>query len=113
MNKQTQRKRRHNRVRSKISGTAHRPRFNVFRSLSSIYVQLIDDTIGKTLVSASSAELKSQGKKTETAAEVGKLVAQKAADKGIRQVVFDRGGYKYHGRVKNLAEAARAAGLKF
>jgi large subunit ribosomal protein L18 len=113
MSNRTQRKRRHSRVRAKISGTALKPRLNVFRSLSGIYVQLIDDTAGKTLVSASSSELKTKVKKTEAAAEVGKLVAKKAVDKGISEVVFDRGGYKYHGRVKSLADAARAAGLKF
>jgi large subunit ribosomal protein L18 len=113
MSNRTQRKRRHSRVRAKISGTASKPRLNVFRSLSGIYVQLIDDTAGKTLVSASSSELKTKVKKTEAAAEVGKLVAKKAVDKGISEVVFDRGGYKYHGRVKSLADAARAAGLKF
>jgi large subunit ribosomal protein L18 len=113
MDKRIQRKRRHIRVRSKVSGTASKPRLNVFRSLSNIYVQLIDDSIGKTLVSASSSEVKIKGNKTESAQEVGKLVAEKAKSLGINQVVFDRAGYKYHGRIKSLADAARAAGLKF
>lgn len=86
---------------------------NVFRSLSQIYVQFIDDESGKTLAAASSIELKTKGKKSQIAAQVGKLAAQKALKAGIKQVVFDRGGYQYHGRVKELAEAARAAGLEF
>lgn len=104
---------RHNRIRAKISGTASVPRLNVFRSVSHIYAQLIDDTAGKTLAAASSKEVKAKGTKTDVASEVGKLIAQKAVKSGIERAVFDRGGYKYHGRVKNLAEAARAAGLKF
>jgi large subunit ribosomal protein L18 len=86
---------------------------NVFRSLTHIYVQMIDDAKGVTLVSASSKELKTKGKKSELASKVGKLAAEKALAKGIKKVVFDRGGYQYHGRVKQLAEAARAAGLEF
>jgi large subunit ribosomal protein L18 len=86
---------------------------NVFRSLNHIYVQLIDDQAGKTLVSASSKEVKNKGKKSDAATEVGKLAAQKAQAAGIKKVVFDRGGYQYHGRVKQLADAARAAGLEF
>ena len=110
--------RKHKRVRAKISGTASRPRLCVFRSLSNIYAQIIDDTTGNTLVSASSldkeisGELKSTGN-TEAAKAVGRLVGARASSKGIDEVVFDRGGYIYHGRVKALAEAAREAGLKF
>lgn len=116
--KNVARVRKHIRVRKKITGTTERPRLNVFRSLSNIYAQVIDDTTGKTLVSASSLDndIKSKlsycGNK-EAAKEVGKLVAQKAINSGIKQVVFDRGGYLYHGRVKELAEAAREAGLEF
>jgi len=110
--------RKHKRVRSKISGTTARPRLCVFRSLSNIYAQIIDDDSGNTLVSASTldkalkGELKGTGN-VEAAKAVGKLVAERASDKGIGEVVFDRGGYIYHGRVKALAEAAREAGLKF
>ncbi|MBI4363654.1 MAG: 50S ribosomal protein L18 [Candidatus Doudnabacteria bacterium] len=107
------RKLRHHRVRAKIIGTAQKPRMNVFRSLNHVYVQLIDDAAGKTLVAASSKEVSQKIKKTGKAAAVGKLAAEKALAAGINQVTFDRGGYKYHGRVKSLAEAARAAGLKF
>ncbi len=107
------RKIRHHRVRAKIAGSAVRPRFNVFRSLSHIYVQIIDDAEGKTLAAASSKEVKAKGKKTDIAAEVGKKAAEKALALGIKEVVFDRGGYKYHGRVKSIADAARTAGLKF
>ena len=110
--------RRHRRVRAKISGTALRPRLCVFRSLNHIYAQVIDDTLGETLASASTLdpEMKNgtNGKaKTAEADLVGALVAKRALDKGIKQVVFDRGGYRYHGRVKSLAEAARKVGLKF
>lgn len=105
------------RIRKKIHGTAEKPRLSVFRSNKHIYVQLIDDNKGVTLVSACSREKKiadSAGiKKTEQAARVGKLLASKCKDKGIEQVVFDRGGYKYHGRVRSLADAAREGGLKF
>lgn len=107
------RKLRQRRVRAKVSGTEAKPRLNVFRSLSHIYVQLIDDESGKTLASASSTELKAKAKKSEIAAQVGKLAAEKAQALGIKKVVFDRAGYQYHGRVKELAEAARAAGLEF
>ncbi len=103
-------------MRSKIFGTSACPRLAVFRANQHIYAQIIDDQIGKTLVSASSAELKAgakQTKKTEKSAQVGELVAKKALEKNISEVVFDRGGYQYHGRVKALAEAARSAGLKF
>jgi large subunit ribosomal protein L18 len=109
---------RHVRVRAKVEGTPSRPRLSVFRSLSNIYAQIIDDQAGKTIVSASTidAEIKAQlaGKnKTEAAKLVGKLVAERAKSAGVNAVVFDRGGYKYHGRVAALAEAAREAGLEF
>ena len=105
---------RHARIRNKISGTAQCPRLNVFRSLKNIYAQIIDDEKGVTLVSASSLELKDiYGGNKAAAKEVGKLVAQKATEAGITEVVFDRGGYIYHGRVANLAEGAREGGLKF
>jgi len=112
------RKRRHRRVRKRLSGTSERPRLNVFRSLNNIYAQVIDDTSGSTLVAASSLEAKSSKEfddksQVERAAVVGKLVAERAQDAGIKEVVFDRGGYKYHGRIKALAEASREAGLKF
>ena len=106
---------RHKRVRGKISGTAERPRLNVFRSNTNIYAQLIDDVKGVTLAAASSLdkEISGNGGNKEAAKEVGKLLAKKAVDKGITDVVFDRGGYVYHGRVKELAEGAREGGLKF
>ena len=100
------------RVRSKISGTAERPRMSVFRSNKQIYVQIIDDEAAKTLVSASSLGLEKMAKKDQ-AAKVGELVAKKAIEAGITSVVFDRNGYLYHGRVKEVADAARNAGLKF
>ena len=107
--------RKHLRVRGKISGTAERPRLNVFRSNSNIYAQLIDDVKGVTLASASSLEKDFADAKgnCETAHKVGLLIAERAAAKGISEVVFDRGGYIYHGRVKELAEGAREGGLKF
>lgn len=102
------------RVRSKISGTAECPRLNVFRSNKNIYAQVIDDVAGVTLASASTLDKEiSGGNKTEQAQEVGKLVAQRASEKGIKVVVFDRGGYLYHGRVAALAQAARENGLEF
>lgn len=104
---------RHGRVRSKVTGTKERPRLNVFRSTTHIYAQLIDDEAGKTLVAASSLELKGKNAKTKKSEAVGKLIAEKAVAKKVKKVVFDRGGYKYHGRVKALADAARAAGLEF
>ena len=107
---------RHARVRKKVSGTAECPRLCVFRSRQNIYAQIIDDVAGNTLVSASSldAELKANyGGNKEAAKAVGALIAKKAAEKGITEVVFDRGGYVYHGRVQELAEAAREGGLKF
>lgn len=110
--------RRHRRVRKKLAGTAARPRLCVFRSLAHIYAQVVDDESGRTLVAASDLEkeLRSDGKggtKTDVAGKVGALVGRRSVEKGIEQVVFDRGGYKYHGRVKALAESAREAGLKF
>ena len=100
------------RIRGKISGTTERPRMSVFRSNKGIYVQIIDDLAGHTLVSSSSKGLEG-GTKCEVAAKVGADIAKKAMDKGITQVVFDRNGYLFHGRVKSLADAAREAGLKF
>jgi len=110
--------RRHVRVRSKVSGTASRPRLCVFRSLNHIYAQVIDDDLGHTLVSASTldGEIRPEAgakHKVEAARLVGQLVAKRALERGTTIVVFDRGGYKYHGRAKALAEAAREAGLKF
>jgi large subunit ribosomal protein L18 len=108
------RKRRHRRVRGKVEGTAERPRLVVSRSNKGIAAQLIDDAEGKTLASASWLQLKSfKGNKTEQAGEVGKLLAQHAKGAGVERVVFDRGGYLYHGRVKALADAAREGGLQF
>ena len=110
-----QRIKRHNRVRGKISGTAERPRLCVFRSENNIYAQIIDDVAGHTLVSASSVEkaFEGNGGNIEAAKKVGAMIAERALQKGIEEVVFDRGGYIYHGRVKALAEGAREAGLKF
>ena len=107
--------RRHKRVRGKISGTAECPRLNVFRSSANIYAQIIDDVTGNTLCSASTLEkgFSGNGGNKEAAREVGKMIAKKAADKGITNVVFDRGGYIFHGRVKELAEGAREGGLNF
>ena len=107
--------RRHKRVRGKITGTAERPRLNVFRSNKAIYAQIIDDVKGVTICSASTLdkEFDGNGGNKEAAAQVGKLIAQRAADKGITEVVFDRGGYIFHGRVAALAEGAREGGLKF
>lgn len=110
--------RRHRRVRKTVSGTADRPRLNVFRSLQHIYAQIIDDSQGHTLVSASTLdkEVRSQCDdlaKLDAAKVVGRVLAQRALASGVNQVVFDRGGYKYHGRVKALADAAREAGLDF
>ena len=106
------RQRIHARIREKLAGTAERPRLNVYRSLNHIYAQVIDDQKGETLISASSIQLKTGGN-IAAAKEIGKAVAEKAVAKGIKQVVFDRGGYLYHGRVKALADAAREAGLEF
>ncbi len=110
-----ERTRRHIRVRRKISGTADRPRLCIYRSNTNLYVQIIDDVAGNTLVSASTLdkEVKTKHANKEAAKELGTLIAKKAADKKIETVVFDRGGYIYHGVVKELAEAAREGGLKF
>ncbi|MDD3224046.1 MAG: 50S ribosomal protein L18 [Clostridium sp.] len=110
------RERRHLRVRKNISGTAQRPRLSVFRSEKNIYAQIIDDVAGNTLVSASSKDKEftaKVGSNKEAAKFVGELIAKKAIEKGIKEVVFDRGGFVYHGRVKELAEGAREAGLEF
>ena len=115
--KNATRQRVHDRIRKKLQGTADRPRLNVYRSLNHIYVQVIDDLHGKTLVSASTAEGKKAERRTggnvAAAKAVGKTIAERAKDKGITKVVFDRGGYIYHGRVKALADAAREGGLQF
>ncbi len=109
------RKKRHLRVRNHISGTAQRPRLNVFRSIANIYAQIIDDEKGVTLVAAGSNDkgIDAYGGNVSAAKSVGERIAKKALEKGIKEVVFDRGGYVYHGRVAALAEAAREAGLKF
>ena len=114
----SQRERRHRRVRVRVHGTAERPRLNVFRSLRHIYAQVIDDSVGHTLAAASTldAEVGEEAgklKKVDQAKLVGKLLAKRAVEKGVKQVVFDRGGYRYHGCVKSLAEGARAEGLQF
>ena len=111
------RQRVHDRIRAKMSGTAERPRLNVYRSLNHIYTQVIDDASGTTIASASTvakkgSEAKSGGN-VEAAKTVGKLIAERAKEKGVTKVVFDRGGYLYHGRIKALADAAREAGLEF
>ena len=106
------RQRIHSRIRVKLSGTAERPRLNVYRSLNHIYAQVIDDQAGTTLASASTIKLKTGGN-VAAAKEIGKEIAEKAVAKGIKKVVFDRGGYLYHGRIKALADAAREAGLEF
>ena len=111
------RQRVHTRIRQKMSGTAARPRLNVYRSLNHIYTQLIDDQAGVTIASASTQTKKGEDKVTggnvEAARQVGKTIAERAQEKGIKKVVFDRGGYLYHGRIKALADAAREAGLEF
>ena len=114
-NTKAQRIKRHNRVRGKISGTAERPRLCVFRSESNIYAQVIDDVAGSTLVSASTVEkgFEGNGGNCDAAKKIGAAIAERALKKGIEEVVFDRGGYIYHGRVKALAEGAREGGLKF
>jgi len=119
ISKDAVRRRVHTRIRKSLQGSDARPRLNVYRSLNHIYAQVIDDGSGVTLVAASSARGKeAKGKKKTggnlaSAKEIGTLIAQRAKDKGIKQVVFDRGGYLYHGRIKALAEAAREAGLEF
>ena len=112
------RKRRHERIRKKVAGTPERPRLSVYRSLDHMYAQIIDDYSKQTVVSASSIDKEFKDKKSHkgniaTAKQVGELIAKKALGKGVKKVVFDRGGYLYHGRVKALAEAAREAGLDF
>ncbi|PKM91270.1 50S ribosomal protein L18 [Candidatus Falkowbacteria bacterium HGW-Falkowbacteria-1] len=119
MNKQKEKKnkldRRHKKIRMKIVGISSRPRLNVFRSNKGMYLQLIDDSTGKTLVSVNSKEVKDTGKlkKVEKSFEMGKILGERALKANIKEAVFDRGGYKYHGRVKAVAEGAREAGLKF
>jgi large subunit ribosomal protein L18 len=112
------RRRRHRRVRGRLAGTAARPRLNVYRSLKGIYAQVVDDQAGRTLASASTLDPEARSqleglRKVEQARVVGRLIAERAKAAGIEAVVFDRGGYRYHGRVRALAEAAREAGLKF
>lgn len=116
--RQKVRVKKHNRMRNRFSGTAERPRLAVFRSNNHMYAQIIDDTVGNTLVAASTVEkeVKAELKKTndvEAAAYLGKVIAKRAMDKGITEVVFDRGGFLYHGKIAALAEAAREAGLVF
>ena len=115
INKNAKRQKRHVRVRAKISGTPQRPRLNVFRSNTNIYAQIIDDVNGVTLASASSLDssIENAAGNVETARKVGELLAQRAKEKEITTVVFDRGGYIYHGRVQALAEGAREGGLEF
>ena len=108
------RQRIHSRIRRKLSGTEERPRLNVYRSLNHIYAQVIDDQKGETIVATSTLALKLKtGGNVAAAKEIGKSIAEKAVEKGIKRVVFDRGGFLYHGRIKALAEAAREAGLEF
>lgn len=113
LQKQENRLRRQARIRSKISGTAKRPRLSVFRSNENIYAQLIDDEAGKTLASASDIKVDGKTTKVESAKKVGEEIGKKAKELKLKEVVFDRGGFAYHGRVKALAEAAREAGLTF
>lgn len=107
------RKKRHLRIRNHLAGTPQKPRLSIYRSNKALYVQIIDDVNQHTLVSARSQELNVQGNNKEVAAQVGTLIAEKALKAGIKEVVFDRSGYLYHGRVKEIAEAARKAGLEF
>lgn len=111
--RQASRRRRHRRVRVHVRGTAARPRLSVYRSLHHVYAQLIDDTVGRTLASASTVQLKLNGNDVEAAQRVGRRIAELAKANGVERVVFDRGGFLYHGRVKALAEAAREGGLEF
>lgn len=111
--KQQKRRKRHKKIRKRIKGTAKCPRLSVFRSNKGMYLQLIDDEKGKTLVSASSSEVKLKGAKKDISLELGKLIAGKAKDKKIKKAVFDRGGHRYHGRVKAAADGAREGGLEF
>lgn len=118
VNRRKARERRRTHVRLKVVGTLERPRLNVYRSLNQIYAQIIDDSVGHTLVSASTIDREIEGQiagmaRTAQAEVVGRVVAERALGKGVQKVVFDRAGYKYHGRVKALAEAARKAGLEF
>ena len=118
MSKDAHRRRVHARVRTRLAGTPERPRLNVYRSVAHIYAQMIDDRNGRTIVSASSVDKETKkglkgGGNIASAKAVGKIIAERAKAAGVTQVVFDRGGYKYHGRVKALADAAREAGLKF
>jgi len=121
MSKRDPRLNRKERIRKKLAGTTERPRLNVYRSVNHIYAQVIDDAQGKTLVSATSVEKgkgikgdkRPTGGNVSSAKEVGKMIAERAKEKGIKKVVFDRGGYLYHGRIKALADAAREAGLEF
>jgi large subunit ribosomal protein L18 len=110
------RRKRHERIRLRLAGTVERPRLAVFRSLNHIYAQVIDDSTGRTVAAASSLEAGlrgTEGTKSDAAQAVGRLIAERAKEAGVGQVVFDRAGYKYHGRVRSLAEAAREAGLEF
>jgi large subunit ribosomal protein L18 len=118
VSKDKTRRRIHQRLRQRLQGSGERPRLNVYRSLNHIYAQVIDDSTGKTLASASTTQGGKKGEKRSggnvaSAKEVGKLIAQRAKEKGVKKVVFDRGGYLYHGRIKALADAAREAGLEF
>jgi large subunit ribosomal protein L18 len=118
ISKDKTRQRIHERIREKLNGSTERPRLNVYRSLNHIYAQVIDDSKGLTLVSASTAQGRTKGDKrtggnVASAKAIGKLIAERAIEKGVKKVVFDRGGYLYHGRIKALAEAAREAGLEF
>ncbi|MFH1714419.1 MAG: 50S ribosomal protein L18 [Candidatus Nealsonbacteria bacterium] len=111
-NRKEKRKKRHKRIRSKVSGTVKIPRLCVFRSINHIYAQLIDDNKGKVILSANDSKMK-KGKKIDMAKDLGKSIAKQALENKIEKVVFDRGGYKYHGKVKAVAEGAREGGLKF
>lgn len=113
LNNNTGRLQRKRRIRAKVTGSASRPRLAVYKSLRGIYVQIIDDSAGKTLASANTGEIKKATNTVEGAKEVGKLIAKKCVEGKITNVVFDRAGYKYHGKVKSLAEGAREGGLKF
>ena len=113
IDRKVSRLKRHRRVRVRMSGTAERPRLAVYRSLNHLYAQVIDDAGGRTLAAASTVDIKAKGNGMAEAAKVGKAIADKAQSAGVRQVVFDRGGFLYHGRIKAFADAAREAGLEF
>ncbi|HLZ93881.1 MAG TPA: 50S ribosomal protein L18 [Candidatus Dormibacteraeota bacterium] len=113
IDRKVNRLKRHRRVRVRLAGTAERPRLSVYRSLNHVYAQVIDDAGGRTLASASTVDLKAKGNGMAEAASVGRAIAEKAKTAGVSQVVFDRGGFLYHGRIKALADAAREAGLEF